>query len=134
MLNFVKKLLILEKKKDKKGFIKDEEINAISDEEAKDFLTKLNMESIIDLNRNINEIYLRKELFEDINGFIACIGKPGHGKSSLCSAYYKVFYGINKEIFNISKSWSCSTKGLWIIKQIIRQTIKENIIKDIIDG
>ena len=108
MLNFVKNLLIIEKKKDKtnNGSNKDDEINTISDEEAKDFLTKLNMESIIDLNRNINEIYLRKELFEDINGFIACIGKPG-----LCSAYYKVFYGINKEIFSISKSWSCSTKG-----------------------
>ena len=133
MLNFVKKLLILEKKKDKKGFIKDEEINAISDEEAKEFLTKLPMESLIDLNRNINEIYLRKELFNNKNGFIACIGRPGQGKSSLCSAFYKIFYGINKEIFNISESWSCFTKGLWIIKESIRQSIKENIIKDIID-
>ena len=131
MLNFVKKLLILEKKKDKNGFIKDEEIDAISDEEAKEFLTKLPMESLIDLNRNINEIYLRKELFNNKNGFIACIGQPGHGKSSLCSAFYKIFFGINKEIFNIS--WSCSTKGLWIIKESIRQSIKENIIKDIID-
>ena len=133
MLNFVKQLLILEKKKDKNGFIKDEEIGAISDEEAKEFLTKLPMESLIDLNRNINEIYLRKELFKNKNGFIACIGKPGEGKSSLCSAYYKIFYGINKEIFNISESWSCFTKGLWIIKESIRQSIKENIIKDIID-
>ena len=133
MLNFVKKLLILEKKKDKNGFIKDKEIDAISDEEAKEFLTKLPMESLIDLNRNINEIYLRKELFNNKNGFIACIGAPGQGKSPLCSAYYKIFYGIDKEIFSISESWSCFTKGLWIIKESIRQGIKENIIKDIID-
>ena len=133
MLNFVKQLLILEKKKDKNGFIKDEKIDAISDEEAKEFLTKLPMESLIDLNRNINEIYLRKELFNNKNGFIACIGRPGSGKSSLCSAFYKIFYGIDKEIFSISNSWLGYTKGLWIMKESIRQSIKENIIKDIID-
>ena len=113
MLNFVKKLLILEKKKDKNGFIKDEEIDAISDEEAKEFLTKLPMESLIDLNRNINEIYLRKELFKNKNGFIACIGIPGQGKSSLCSAYYKIFYGIDKEIFSISNSCKLVSSLSW---------------------
>ena len=64
----------------------------------KEFLNKLPVESLIDLNRNINEIYLQKGLFRQIDGFIACIGKPGQGKSSLCSAYYKIFYGIYKEI------------------------------------
>ena len=120
--------MILEKKKDKNGFIKDEEIDAISDEEAKEFLTKLPMESLIDLNRNINEIYLRKELFKNKNGFIACIGGPGQGKSPLCSAYYKIFYGIDKEIFSISNSSLFYTKGLWIMKESIRKSIKENII------
>ena len=91
------------------------------------------MESLIDLNRNINEIYLRKELFKNKNGFIACIGNPGQGKSSLCSAYYKIFYGIDKEIFSISNSSLWYTKGLWIMKESIRKSIKENIIKDIID-
>ena len=133
MLNFVKQLLILQKKNDKNGFIKHEEIDAISDEEAKEFLTKLPMESLIDLNRNINEIYLQKGLFRQIDGFIACIGKPGQGKSSLCSAYYKIFYGIEKEIFSISNSTLSFTKGLWILKESIRQTIEKNIIKDIID-
>ena len=59
--------------------------------------------------------------------------RPGQGKSSLCSAYYKVFYGINKEIFSISNASSSFTKGLWILKNEERQKIKQNIIKDIID-
>jgi len=130
-LNFVKKFYVFSKKHS--GNIKDDEINAISDEEAKKFLEKLPVESLLDLNRSINEIYLQKGLFRQIDGFIACIGRPGQGKSSLCSAYYKIFYGIDKEIFSISDSLLSFTKGLWILKESIRQTIKENITKDIID-
>ena len=115
MLSFVKKFLAFAKK-NKDYALKDEEINAITDEEAKEFLKTISVDSLIDLSRKIGEIYLSKDLLSQFDGFIACIGKPGHGKSSLCSAYYKVFYGINKEVFSISKSWSCSTKGLWIIK------------------
>ena len=135
MLSFVKKFFVFKSKKSGPvtGLIKDEEINAISDEEAKEFLNQLPVESLIDLNRNINEIYLQKGLFRQINGFIACIGKPGEGKSSLCSAYYKIFYGIDKEIFSISNSTLSFTKGLWILKESIRLTIEKNIIKDIID-
>ena len=68
-----------------------------------------------------------------MDGFVACVSKPGQGKSSLCSAYYKIFYGIDKEIFSISNSTLSFTKGLWILKESIRQTIEKNIIKDIID-
>ena len=138
LLKYVKKYFAFEKKKSEKkgpvtGLIKDEEIDEIPDEVAKEFLTKLPVESLIDLNRNINEIYLQKGLFRQIDGFIACIGRPGQGKSSLCSAYYKIFYGIEKEIFSISNSTLSFTKGLWILKESIRQSIEQNIIKDIID-
>ena len=138
LLKYVKKFFQFEKNKSEKkgalaGLIKDEEIEEIPDEVAIEFLNKLPVESLIDLNRNINEIYLQKGLFRQIDGFIACIGRPGQGKSSLCSAYYKIFYGIDKEIFSISNSTLSFTKGLWILKESIRQTIKQNIIKDIID-
>ena len=135
MLSFVKKFLAFVKK-NKDGTIKNEEINAISDEEAKEFLKTISVDSLIDLSRKIGEIYLSKDLLSQFDGFIACIGKPGQGKSSLCSAYYKVFYGINKEIFSISNSptsFTSFTKGLWILKREERQKIKQNIIKDIID-
>ena len=132
MLSFVKKFLVFVRK-NKDGTIKDEEINAISDEEAKEFLTKLSVDSLIDLGKKIGEIYLSQGLLSQFDGFIACIGRPGQGKSSLCSAYYKVFYGINKEIFSISNASSSFTKGLWILKNEERQKIKQNIIKDIID-
>ena len=46
---------------------------------------------------------------------------------------YKIFYGIDKEIFSISNSTLSFKKGLWILKESIRQTIEKNIIKDIID-
>ena len=132
MLGFVKKFLVFVRK-NKDGTIKDEEINAITDEEAKEFLTKLSVDSLIDLGKKIGEIYLSQGLLSQFDGFIACIGKPGQGKSSLCSAYYKVYYGINKEIFSISSSTTSFTKGLWILKKEERQKIKQNIIKDIID-
>ena len=132
MLSFVKKFLAFVKK-NKDGTIKNEEINAISDEEAKEFLKTISVDSLIDLSRKIGEIYLSKDLLSQFDGFIACIGKPGQGKSSLCSAYYKVFYGINKEIFSISNATTSFTKGLWILKREERQKIKQNIIKDIID-
>ena len=132
MLGFVKKFLVFVRK-NKDGTIKDEEINAITDEEAKEFLTKLSVDSLIDLGKKIGEIYLSQGLLSQFDGFIACIGRPGQGKSSLCSAYYKVYYGINKEIFSISSSTTSFTKGLWILKKEERQKIKQNIIKDIID-
>lgn len=132
MLSFVKKFLAFAKK-NKDYAMKDEEINAITDEEAKEFLKTISVDSLIDLSRKIGEIYLSKDLLSQFDGFIACIGKPGQGKSSLCSAYYKVFYGINKEIFSISNATTSFTKGLWILKREERQKIKQNIIKDIID-
>ena len=132
MLGFVKKFLVFVRK-NKDGTIKDDEINAISDEEAREFLTKLSVDSLIDLGKKIGEIYLSQGLLSQFDGFIACIGRPGQGKSSLCSAYYKVYYGINKEIFSISSSTTSFTKGLWILKKEERQKIKQNIIKDIID-
>ena len=74
MLNFVKKFFVFKNKK-----------LSISNELAKEFLKQLSVGSLLDLTRNINEIYLQKGLFRQIDGFIASIGKPGQGKSSLCS-------------------------------------------------
>ena len=131
MISFVKKFLAFDRTKS--SDIKNEDINAISDNEAKEYLKKMPIESLLDLNRKEEEIYLQKGLFSQFDGFIACIGKPGQGKSSLCSAYYKIFYGIDKEIFSISNAALSFTKGLWILKQTERQKIKQNIDKDIID-
>ena len=39
------------------------------------------------------------------------------GKSSLCSAYYKALYGLDKGIFSISDAGLTFIKGLWIIKE-----------------
>ena len=127
MLNFVKKFFVFKNKKS--GLIKDDEINAITDEQAKEFLKQLPVESLLDLTRNINEIYLQKGLFRQIDGFIACIGKPGQGKSSLCSAYYKVYYGINKEIFSISSSTTSFTKGLWILNKEKDKKLNKILLK-----
>jgi len=131
MISFVKKFLAFNKTKS--SDIKNEDINKITDDEAKEYLKKMPVESLLDLNRKEEEIYLQKGLFTQFDGFIACIGKPGQGKSSLCSAYYKIFYGIDKEIFSISNASLSFTKGLWILKQTERQKIKQNIDKDIID-
>ena len=65
MLNFVKKFFVFKNKKS--GLIKDDEINAITDEQAKEFLKQLPVESFLDLTRNINEIYLQKGLFRQID-------------------------------------------------------------------
>ena len=61
LLKYVKKFFAFEKQKSEKkspvtGLINDEEIDEIPDEVAKEFLTKLPVESLIDLNRDINEI------------------------------------------------------------------------------
>lgn len=133
MLKFAKKFFVFAQKKQHKDLISDEEINSITDEQAIEFLNKLPVQSLLDLNRKENEIYLLKGLFSSIDGFIACIGKPGQGKSSLCSAFYKVYFGLENEIFSISNSTLSFTKGLWILKEKERQKIKQNIIKDIID-
>ena len=90
MLSFVKKFLAFVNK-NKYYAMKHEEINVITDEEAKEFLKTISVDSLIDLSRKIGEIYLSKDLLGQFDGFIVCIGKPGQGKSSLCSAYYKVF-------------------------------------------
>ena len=133
MIKFAKKFFVFSNKSQHKDLISDEEINSITDEQAIEFLNKLPIQSLLDLNRKENEIYLLKGLFSSIDGFIACIGKPGQGKSSLCSAFYKVYFGLENEIFSISNSTLSFTKGLWILKEKERQKIKQNIIKDIID-
>ena len=131
MIKFLKKFLVFERN-NKNGLIKEEDINWISDEEARKFMDELPVETLLDLNREENQIYLQKGLFRQIDGFIACVGRPGQGKSSLCSAFYKVLYGLNREIFSISNS-TLSSKGLWILKQRERKNIRQNIFKEIID-
>lgn len=131
MINFIKKFVVFSKKKN--GNISMEEINSISEKEAKEYLENCPMDSLLDLYRKENETYLQKGLFTQVDGFIACIGKPGQGKSTLCSAFYKTLYGLDKEVFSISNARLSFTKGLWIIKGKERINIRENIIKDIID-
>ena len=92
-------------------------INSITDKEARKFMDELQVESPLDLNCEENQIYLQKRLLKQIDIFIAFISRPGQGKSSLCSAFYKVLYGLNREIFSISNSTLSFTKGLWILKQ-----------------
>ena len=128
-MDFVKKLIAFNKKQNVK--ITKDEINSISDKEAEIFLENCPIDSLIDLKRE--GIYLKKELFSLINGFIACIGAPKQGKSSLCSGLYKTLYGLDKEIFTVSNSYFRFTKGLWVIKQREKNTIQEKIEKDIID-
>ena len=92
------------------------------------------IESLIDLEKiEKDEIFLRKDILNSNHGYIACVGKPGQGKSSLCNAFYKTLYWINKELFYISNSTFSFTKSLWILKEREKQNIKQNIDKDIID-
>ena len=67
------------------------------------------------------------------HGYIASVGHPGQGKSSLFNAFYKTLYGINKELFYVNNSFCSFTKGMWILKEREKQNIKQNIDKDIID-
>ena len=94
------------------------------------------MDSLIDLEKiekEGNETFIRKGLFNSRDGFITCIGRPGEYKISLCSACYKSLYDINKEVFIISNAKLSFAKGLWIIKEKERRNIPKNIAKDIID-
>jgi hypothetical protein len=116
MIKFLIKFLVFEKN-NKNGLIKDDDINSITDKEARKFMDELQVESPLDLNCEENQIYLQKRLLKQIDIFIAFISRPGQGKSSLCSAFYKVLYGLNREIFSISNSTLSFTKGLWILKQ-----------------
>ena len=132
MLKFVKKLIIHSKTKE--GLIREDEISSVSDKEATEFLEKIPIESLIDLEKiEKNEICLRKDILNLKNGYIACIGPPRAGESSLCNAFYKTLYGINKELFYISNSFWSFNKGMWILKEREKQNIKQNIFKDIID-
>jgi len=133
-MDWVKKLLVFNQKKD--GNITDKEIKSISDKQAQKYLEELPVDSLIDLekiDKEGNQTFIRKEIFNSRDGFIACIGRPGEGKSSLCSAFYKSLYGVNEEVFSISNAKLSFTKGLWTIKEKERRKIKQNIVKDIID-
>ena len=125
---------LLSIQKHKKGLIREDEINSVTDKEATEFLEKMPIESLIDLEKiEKDEIFLLKDILNSNHGYIACIGQPSAGKSSLCIAFYKTLYGINKELFYISNSALSFTKGLWILKEREKQNIKQNIDKDIID-
>ena len=124
----VKKFFVFSQKKN--GNITDQEINLISDKDARKFWEELPVDSLIDLEKiekEGNETFIRKGIFNSRDGFIACIGRPGEGKSSLCSACYKSLYDINKEVFIISNAKLSFAKGLWIIKEKERRNIQKNI-------
>ena len=117
---------LLSIQKHKKGLIREDEINSVTDKEATEFLEKMPIESLIDLEKiEKDEIFLRKDILNSNHGYVACIGPPSAGKSSLCNAFYKTLYGINKELFYISNSALSFTKGLWILKEREKQNIKQ---------
>ena len=92
------------------------------------------IESLIYLEKiEKDEIFLRKDILNSNHGYIACVGHPGQGKSSLFNAFYKTLYGINKELFYVNNSFCSFTKGILILKEREKQNIKQNIDKDIID-
>ena len=130
----VKKFFAFSQKKN--GKITDKAINLISDKDARKFWEELPVDSLIDLEKiekEENETFIRKGIFNWRDGFIAYIGRPGEYKISLCSACYKSLYNINKEVFIISNSKLSFLKGLWIIKEKERRNIQKNINIDIID-
>ena len=132
MLRFVKILIIFSKTKN--GNYSEDEIKSVSDKDASEFLEKMPIESLIDLEKiEKDEIFLRKDILNSNHGYIACIGQPSAGKTSLCNAFYKTLYGINKELFYVTNSFCSFTKGMWILKEREKQNIKQNIDKDIID-
>lgn len=131
---WVKKLFVFSQKKSRN--ITDKEIYLISDKDARKFWEKLPVDSWIDLEKiekEGNETFIRKGIFNSRDGFIACIGRPGECKISLCSACYKSLYDIIKEVFVISNAKLSFAKGLWIIKEKERRNILKNIAKEIID-
>lgn len=94
------------------------------------------MESLIDLEkieREGNETFIRKGIFNSRDDFIAFIIRPGECKISLCLAFYKSLYDINKDAFIIPNAKLSFAKGLWIIKEKEMRNIPKNIAKDIID-
>ena len=131
-MEFIKKLVIFWKTK--KGNISEDEIKSVSDKEAVEFLDKIPIESLIDFEKlEKKEIFLRKDILNSKNGYIACVGSPSYIKNSLCNAFYKILYGINKDLFYITNSFWFLTEGLWILKEREKKNIKQNIDKDIID-
>jgi hypothetical protein len=130
----VKKFFVFSQKK--KGNITDKEICLISDKDSRKFWEELPVDSLIDLEKiekEGNETFIRKGIFNSRDGFIVCIVRPGECKFSLCSACYKSLYDINKEVFIISNAKLSFAKGLWIIKEKKRWNIPKNIAKNIID-
>ena len=90
-----KKIFVFSQKKNRN--ITDQEINLISDKDARKFWEELPVESLIDLEkieREGNETFIRKGIFNSRDDFIACIGRPGECKISLCLAFYKSLYMI----------------------------------------
>ena len=73
-------------------------------------------------------------MFNQINNFVSCIGRPGSGKSTFCSAYYKIKYNVKEDYFEFSSSGKSFTKGIWKLSNLERQKIPNSIDKDIIDA
>ena len=90
MIKFLKKFLVFERN-NKNGLIKEEDINWISDEEARKFMDELPVETLLDLNREENQIYLQKGLFRQIDGFIACVGNLDRVKVLYAQPFIKFY-------------------------------------------
>ena len=80
-----------------------------------------------------NKISIKKELLKSINYFIACLGKPGTGKSAFGSYYYKQLYNVKNDYFEISDALESFTRGIWMISDKERRKIPDYIYKDILD-
>lgn len=80
-----------------------------------------------------DKIFLKKEPLKYINSFVACIGKPGVGKSTFANNYYKQLYGTKINYFMVSNGSESCTKSIWTLSENERRKIPEYIKKDFID-
>ena len=89
---------------------------------------------IIELTSKAKDtIKIKKELLQNINSFISCLGQPGTGKSTFGSNYYKKLYRVKNDYFESSDGVETFTKGIWMITDEERRKIPEYINRDFLD-
>ena len=93
----------------------------------------IGIQQLIENYETENKIKIKKELLKNINCFIACLGPPGSGKSTICSNYYKTLYNVKNDYFESSDENLSFTKGIWLISDSERRKIPKMVIKDLLD-
>jgi len=87
---------------------------------------------IINIDKN-GKIILKKDIFQNVNQFVSCIGAISSGKSTFSSNYYKKLFNVRNDYFEISNQSTSFTKGIWMISDQERRKIPNYIFKDILD-